>query len=76
MTTEEAGEVADLIARLKATPNWLREEFGHYKAVRTIYDRAPFDAAAPDIHERRKGERRTYPSIPLGTRWPYFDRRK
>lgn len=35
----------DLVKRLRNTPNWKREDFGHYKSTMSHYDRAPFEAA-------------------------------
>jgi hypothetical protein len=35
----------DLAERLRNTPNWMREEYGHYKDGLKVYDRAPFEAA-------------------------------
>jgi hypothetical protein len=35
----------DLVKRLRNTPNWMREEYGHYKDGLKVYDRAPFEAA-------------------------------
>lgn len=43
-------EVEDLIRRLRNAPNWKREEFGDWKAARSVYDRTPFEAA--DFIER------------------------
>jgi hypothetical protein len=37
--------MSDLIKRLRNAPNWMREEFGSWKSVRWIYDRAPLEAA-------------------------------
>jgi len=37
----------ELVERLKAPANWLRQDRGeHWKSVSNIYDRAPFEAAA------------------------------
>ena len=38
-------EQINLVARLRNTPNWLREEYGHYKDGLKVFDRAPFEAA-------------------------------
>jgi hypothetical protein len=38
-------EQVNLITRLRNTPNWLREEYGHYKDGLKVFDRAPFEAA-------------------------------
>jgi transglutaminase-like putative cysteine protease len=35
----------ELVKRLRNTPNWMREEYGHYKDGLKVYDRAPFEAA-------------------------------
>lgn len=35
----------DLVKRLRNTPNWIREEYGHYKDGLKVFDRAPFEAA-------------------------------
>ncbi len=41
-----SGEAAnDLVQRLRNTPNWLRESYGHWKDCVSSYDRAPFEAA-------------------------------
>jgi malate synthase len=38
---------SELVERLKAPANWLRQDRGeHWKSVSNIYDRAPFEAAA------------------------------
>jgi FtsZ-binding cell division protein ZapB len=38
---------SELVERLKAPANWMREERGeHWKNARGNYDRAPFEAAA------------------------------
>jgi hypothetical protein len=42
----------DLVARLRNTPNWKREEYGNWKDAASVYDRAPFDAA--DALERER----------------------
>lgn len=42
---ELGGMPLGLVARLRATPNWLRESWGSWKDCVTKYDRAPFDAA-------------------------------
>ena len=34
-----------LVERLRATPNWQRESFEHWKTATFVYDRAPFEAA-------------------------------
>ena len=34
-----------LVDRLRATPNWQRESFEHWKTATNVYDRAPFEAA-------------------------------
>jgi hypothetical protein len=36
---------ADIVARLRDTPNWQRESFGSWKSATSTYDRAPFEAA-------------------------------
>ena len=35
----------DLVKRLRNTPNWMREEYAHYKDGLKVFDRAPFEAA-------------------------------
>ena len=35
----------DLLKRLRNTPNWMREEYAHYKDGLKVFDRAPFEAA-------------------------------
>ena len=35
----------DLVKQLRNTPNWMREEYAHYKAGLKVFDRAPFEAA-------------------------------
>ena len=35
----------DLVKRLRNTPNWMREEYAHYKDGLKSFDRAPFEAA-------------------------------
>ena len=35
----------DLVKRLRNTPNWMREEYAHYKDGLRVFDRAPFEAA-------------------------------
>lgn len=35
----------DIVKRLRNTPNWMREEYAHYKDGLKVYDRAPFEAA-------------------------------
>lgn len=40
-----ASDRADLIRRLRNTPNWMRESYGSWKDCTMIYDRAPFEAA-------------------------------
>jgi hypothetical protein len=58
MGVKPAGaEVSDLIKRLRAPVNWLRQEPGEWKSATSSYDRAPYEAA--DIIEsqaRRIGE--------------------
>lgn len=39
------GDRRDIVERLRDTPNWLRESWGHWKDCRTKYDRAPKEAA-------------------------------
>jgi hypothetical protein len=48
----------DLCARLRNTPNWLRQEFGPWKDATSHYDRAPFEAA--DAIEALTKERDTF----------------
>jgi hypothetical protein len=36
---------SDLVKRLRDTPNWLRQDYGHHKGAMSHYDRAPFEAA-------------------------------
>ena len=38
-------EQRDIVERLRDTPNWLREPWGHWKDCTTKYDRAPKEAA-------------------------------
>lgn len=45
---------ADLIKRLRDTPNWMRESYGSWKDCVLKYDRAPFEAA--DALERLTAE--------------------
>lgn len=35
----------DIVVRLRDTPNWLKESYGHWKDCTSSYDRAPFQAA-------------------------------
>ena len=35
----------DIVKRLRNTPNWMREEYAHYKDGLKVFDRAPFEAA-------------------------------
>ena len=35
----------DLVKSLRNTPNWMREEYAHYKDGLKVFDRAPFEAA-------------------------------
>lgn len=42
---EQAPPKADIVERLRDTPNWSRESFGDWKAKTSSYDRAPFEAA-------------------------------
>ena len=37
--------MTDIVERLRATPNWKREECRHWKDVTCVYDRSPFEAA-------------------------------
>ena len=45
MTDGLGGEKRDIVERLRDTPNWLRESWGHWKDCTTKYDRAPKEAA-------------------------------
>lgn len=45
--------VPDIVLRLRDTPNWRKESFGHWKDCTSSYDRAPFEAA--DEIERLRG---------------------
>lgn len=36
---------APLVVRLRNTPNWSRESYGHWKDMTSEYDRSPFEAA-------------------------------
>jgi predicted RNase H-like nuclease (RuvC/YqgF family) len=57
-----------LVTRLRNTPNWRRESYGHWKDMTSEYDRAPFEAAneierlqqevrrLEDEIDRRKGD--------------------
>jgi hypothetical protein len=45
LTEECRAEEQDIVVRLRDTPNWMRESFGHWKSCTKEYDRAPFDAA-------------------------------
>jgi hypothetical protein len=45
VTAESLAEKQDIVLRLRDTPNWMRESFGHWKSCTKEYDRAPFDAA-------------------------------
>jgi hypothetical protein len=43
---EGGGKMSDdLVKRLRNTPNWMREEYAHYKDGLKVFDRAPFEAA-------------------------------
>lgn len=44
-STDRTESAADIVVRLRDTPNWMRESFGHWKSCTKEYDRAPFDAA-------------------------------
>jgi len=46
--------MTDIVERLRATPNWKREECRHWKDVTCVYDRSPFEAA--DEIERLRAE--------------------
>lgn len=41
----DANHTPDILERLRNTPNWLRESYGHWKDCTREYDRAPFEAA-------------------------------
>jgi hypothetical protein len=45
MTKITIPDTADLLARLRDTPNWKREGFQHWKDNVSVYDRSPFEAA-------------------------------
>ena len=45
--------MTDIVERLRATPNWQRESFDHWKTATSVYDRAPFEAA-DEIERLRK----------------------
>lgn len=38
-------QAVPLVQRLRNTPNWRRESYGHWKDMTSEYDRAPFEAA-------------------------------
>lgn len=42
---EQAPPKADIVDRLRDTPNWSKESWGDWKAKSSSYDRAPFEAA-------------------------------
>jgi chromosome segregation ATPase len=37
--------MSDIVERLRATPNWQRQDFAKWKDAVSVYDRAPFEAA-------------------------------
>lgn len=45
LTAGLGGDRRDIVERLRDTPNWLRESWGHWKDCTTKYDRAPKEAA-------------------------------
>jgi hypothetical protein len=50
--------MSDIVERLRATPNWQRQDFAKWKDAVSVYDRAPFEAA--DEIERLRAERDAY----------------
>lgn len=42
---EKAPPKADIVDRLRDTPNWSKESWGDWKAKLSSYDRSPFEAA-------------------------------
>lgn len=75
---------AELIARLENTPNWQRQDYGTWKDGCSVYDRAPFEAAARLRElldrvkelERNAPYRKQYEEIifQVQTKWPHETR--